>query len=67
MGFGVGFTELVTIRRPPTDYFPDVVVGKQWVGQELSTANAQSNGVIAGFVRERLTADSQKALMAYMQ
>ena len=67
MGFGVGFTELVTIRKPSTDYFPDVVVGKEWVGQELSTADAQSNGAIASFVRERLTEDSQKALMGYMQ
>ena len=67
MSFGVGFTELVTIRRPPMDYFPGVQVGKEWVGQELNAANTQSNGQIANFVQTRLEESSQDALKNYMQ
>ena len=67
MGFGVGFTELVAIRKPAQDYFPNVQVGKEWVGQELTTANTQSNGQVASFIQERLAPESQQALMAYMQ
>ena len=67
MSFGVGYTELVTIRPPPLDYFPNVHVGKEWVGQELSTANHQTNGQISQFIQQRLEPQSQTALMNYMQ
>ena len=67
MSFGVGYTELVSIRRPPFDYFPEVQIGKAWVGQELSTANTQTNGQMGKFIQERLDSTSQTALMEYMQ
>ena len=67
MSFGVGYTELVTIRRPPLDYFPDVQIGKTWVGQELTSANTRNNGQIGQFIQQRLDANSQNSLMGYMQ
>lgn len=67
MSFGIGYTELVTIRRPPLDYFPDVHIGKAWVGQELSSANTRTNGQVGSFIQQRLDANSQSSLMGYMQ
>jgi exportin-2 (importin alpha re-exporter) len=67
MSFGVGYTELVSIRRPAIDYFPGIQVGKEWVGQEFTAANNQTNGQIGRYIQERLEPSSQSALMNYMQ
>lgn len=67
MTFGVGFTQLVTIRKPPRDHWPDVTNIKDFVGEELKSADLQQGGKISGFVQERLTVESRQALVTYMQ
>lgn len=65
--FGVGFTPLVTIRRPQHDYWPEVENVKVWVGDYLRAADGRHNGRIATFVQERLDNESRTALLAVMQ
>lgn len=67
MSFGIGFTQLVTIKKQVRDYFPQVVNVKDFVSQELQSEDARQNGKIGKFVQERLSATSQQALIAYMQ
>lgn len=67
MGFGVGYTQLVTIKRPPRDSFPEISNVKPWVGQTLRDADARQNGKIGTYVQERLSSESKQALLAYMQ
>ncbi|KAL8781720.1 MAG: hypothetical protein Q9203_000161 [Teloschistes exilis] len=61
MSFGVGFTQLQTIRRPTRDLWPEVTDVKSWVGQTLRDANAVQGGKIKSFAEERL-AQSPEAL-----
>lgn len=65
-GFGVGFTQLNTIRKPPTDPFPDVTDLRKWVGQYLKSADQQHGGRISKVVNESLSDDAKKVLSAYM-
>ncbi|EGE07484.1 chromosome segregation protein Cse1 [Trichophyton equinum CBS 127.97] len=55
MAFGVGFTQLTTIKMPPRDPCPETgpqVV--QWVATYLKEQNSKSNGKIQNFAQERL-------------
>ena len=65
--FGVGFTQLVTVRKSGHDPWPEIQNVKQFVGEELRTADSRKNGQISRFVQERLTAQSRQALLSYMQ
>ena len=67
IGFGVGFTQLSTCKRPPKDPFSDVTDVKKWVGQYLKEADARHNHRITSYVQERLTPDAREALMIVMQ
>lgn len=55
MSFGVGFTQLQTIKRPARDYWPEVTDVKSWVGRQLQDANARQGGKIKAFAEERLS------------
>ena len=65
--FGVGFTQLVTIRRPGQDQWPEIQNVKTFVSSELKAADSQKGGQISRFVQERLTSESREALISYMQ
>ena len=65
--FGVGYTQLVTVKKPSLDPWPNVTNVKTFVSEELKTAEAQDHGKISRFVEERLADESRKALLAYMQ
>lgn len=54
MSFGVGFTQLQTIKRPTRDLWPDVTDVKSWVGRTLRDANALQGGKVKSFAEERL-------------
>ena len=64
--FGVGFTQLNTIRKPPTDPFSDVTDLRQWVGQYLKAADQRHGGRIGSVVNGSLSDDAKKVLGAYM-
>ncbi|DAA76648.1 TPA_exp: Uncharacterized protein A8136_7325 [Trichophyton benhamiae CBS 112371] len=55
MAFGVGFTQLTTIKMPPRDPWPETgpQVG-QWVATYLKEQNSKNNGKIQNFAQERL-------------
>lgn len=61
MSFGVGFTQLQTIKRPARDFWPGVTDVKSWVGQELQSTNAKQGGKMKSFAEERLV-QSPRAL-----
>ncbi|KAF1990883.1 Cse1-domain-containing protein [Aulographum hederae CBS 113979] len=67
LSFGVGFTQLNTIKRPPKDPFPEIGDVKAWVGQYLTEADRKENGRIVAFVNERLSPEAKQTLVAYMQ
>ena len=64
--FGVGFTQLNTIRKLPTDPFPEVADLRQWVGQYLKAADQRHGGRIRNVVDGSLSDDAKKVLGAYM-
>ncbi|KAL9596202.1 MAG: hypothetical protein Q9219_005954 [cf. Caloplaca sp. 3 TL-2023] len=66
MSFGVGFTQLQTIKRPARDYWPEVTNVKSWVGGQLQDADARQGGKIQSFAKERL-AQSPQALHVLSQ
>ena len=65
--FGVGFTQLVTIKRLGQDQWPEIQSVKKFVSDELKAADSQKGGQITRFVQERLTPESRQALISYMQ
>ncbi|OCT55025.1 Importin alpha re-exporter [Cladophialophora carrionii] len=64
--FGVGFTQLNTIRRSTPDPFPEVTDLRKWVGQYLKAADQRHGGRIGKVVNEGLSPDAKKVLHAYM-
>lgn len=64
--FGVGFTQLNTVRRPTTDLYPEVTDLRKWVGQYLKAADQRHGGRIGKTVGETLSPDAKKVLNAYM-
>ncbi|KAL2414776.1 Importin alpha re-exporter [Exophiala dermatitidis] len=64
--FGVGFTQLNTVRRPISDPFADIVDLRKWVGQYLKAADQRHGGRIGKVVNEALSPDAKKVLSAYM-
>ncbi|KAL8674355.1 MAG: hypothetical protein Q9168_001215 [Polycauliona sp. 1 TL-2023] len=69
MSFGVGFTQLQTIRRPGRDFWPEVMDVKSWVGQELQRSNSKQGGKIKRFAEERLSQSPEalQVLSTYMR
>jgi exportin-2 (importin alpha re-exporter) len=66
LGFGVGFTQLNTTRKPPRDWFPEIPDVKVWAGQYLKEADGRNGGRIGGYVQSRLSADARAALEKVM-
>lgn len=67
VGFGVGFTQLNTCKKPARDPFPEIVDVREWVGRYLKDANRRHNGRIVSIVQERLDPVSKQALAEYLQ
>ena len=67
MSFGVGFTQLTTIRRPPRDGWPQITDVKTWVSTYVHDANKRHGGKIFTFAEERLTPDTKAAFAEYIQ
>ena len=66
MSFGVGFTQLTTIRRPARDPYPEVTDVKRWVGEYLRAANTRKNWKMRDYARQRLSPEAQTVFQSYM-
>lgn len=66
MSFGVGFTQLTTIKRPMRDHWPEILDVKVWVSGFLKAADQREKGKISTFARERLSPEEASVLAAYM-
>lgn len=66
MSFGVGFTQITTIKRSAKDHWPEIRDVKSWVGQYLREANTRTNGRIAAFAQERLESDVRTVFGTYV-
>ncbi|EEH22177.2 hypothetical protein PABG_04388 [Paracoccidioides brasiliensis Pb03] len=67
MAFGVGFTQLNTIRPTPRDLRPDI--GSQynvWVGSYLKETDKKHGGRISAFAEERLSPEAKAGLEALL-
>ena len=67
MSFGVGFTQITTIKRPTRDQWPEILDMKKWVSDYLKAADRRQNGKVTGFARERLSPEAASVFAAYMQ
>ncbi|KAJ4287683.1 importin-alpha export receptor [Kalmusia sp. IMI 367209] len=67
LGFGVGFTQLNTCKKPLKDPFPEITDVKAWVGGYLKEANTRHGGRIVTLIQERLDPQTRKALAEYIQ
>ena len=67
MSFGVGFTQLTTIKRPPRDSWPEIMDVKSWVSSFLKEADKRLARRISTFANERLSAEARSVFAAYMQ
>ena len=65
--FGVGFTQLNTIRKPVADPFEEITDLRKWVGQYLKDADSRHGGRIGKTVNDTLTTEAQHMLGTYMQ
>ncbi|KAL9608180.1 MAG: hypothetical protein Q9167_006970 [Letrouitia subvulpina] len=65
MSFGVGFTQLQTIKRPPRDDWSDVSNVKTWVAEQMQTANARGDVNIVNYANERLSPEIRQLFSAY--
>jgi exportin-2 (importin alpha re-exporter) len=63
--FGVGFTQLQTVKKPASDPWAEVTDLRKWVGQYLQDANARHDGRIATFFGG-LSPEAQQVLQTYM-
>lgn len=66
MAFGVGFTQLTTIRQPVRDQWPEITDVKKWVGEYLRAANTMKNGKISTYAGARLSPEVRGVLQSYM-
>ena len=66
--FGVGFTQLNTIRKPVVDPFSEIADLRKWVGQYLKAADSKHGGRIGQTMQSQgLGPDAKRVLEAYMQ
>ena len=67
MTFGVGFTQLSTVKKVQKDPFPEVGPSYgSWVGAYLKEADKKHNGRITSFVQERLSPEVSSVLANYL-
>ena len=66
MSFGVGFTQLTTIKKSPKDSWPEITDVKKWVGEYFRAADARQQGKLGRFAQERLSAEARQALASYI-
>lgn len=66
VGFGVGFTQLQTVRPVVKDPFPQVEDVKRWVGTYLTEADARNGGKITEYIRDRLNDEAKVALQSVL-
>ena len=66
MSFGVGFTQLTTIRQPARDQWPEITDVKKWVGEYLRAADTRKNGKMRSYAGQRLSLEAQTVLQSYM-
>lgn len=68
MAFGVGFTQLSTIRPVMKDPWPEVGEDlKAWVGAYLKEADQKHQGGVSTMVQERLSDQAKTVLVSYMK
>lgn len=67
MSFGVGFTQLMTIRRPVRDQWPAITDVKSWVGAYLREADQRLQGRIGEFAERRLDAEVKPVFAEYLR
>ena len=65
MSFGIGFTQLTTIKRPAKDQWPEITDVKKWASDYLKAANRRQGGKITGFAQERLSPEVAPDFAAY--
>ena len=66
MAFGVGFTQLQTIRKPVRDEWAEIRDIKQWVRKWLRTEDQRTGGEVAKTAKEKLTGQVGEAFMMYL-
>ncbi|PGH17247.1 hypothetical protein AJ80_04889 [Polytolypa hystricis UAMH7299] len=67
MGFGVGFTQLTTVRKAVTDPWPEIGPDfSVWVGSYLKEADKKHNSRVATYAQERLSPEAKTALARYL-
>lgn len=67
IGFGIGFTPLLTLARGARDEYPQIVDINAWVGQYLKTVDQQHGGAVHRFIAERMEEPSKSVLASYLQ
>ena len=67
MSFGVGFTQLTTIKKPVRDQWPEITDVKKWVGEYLRAADVRLKGKISDFAQERLLSEASPAFAKIVQ
>ena len=67
MSFGVGFTQLTTIKKPARDPWPQITNVKSWVSETLNAANSRDGGKITTYANLQLTDEVRHTLGTYMQ
>lgn len=67
MSFGVGFTQLTTIKKPARDQWPEITDVKAWVSECLKAADARQNGKISSFAKDRLSPEVAPVIEVYMR
>lgn len=60
--FGVGFTQLTTIKRPTRDLWPEITDIKTWVSQQFRKYRPK----VALYAQERLSPQAQPLFMSYI-
>lgn len=66
MSFGVGFTQLTTVRRPARDIWAQVTDVKSWVAAFVKDSNQRQGGKISSFAQERLSPEGRNEFAVYM-
>ena len=67
MSFGVGYTQLTTIKRPFRDPWPEITDVKKWVGDYMKAANSRHGGKMTSCAQERLSPEIAPVFAAYLQ
>lgn len=67
MAFGVGFTQLTTIRRPIRDQWPEITDIKAWVGAYLKDADIRLQGRVTNFAEKRLSPEVKHIFAEYLR